>query len=88
MMSPRPGTAGSGVSASASPSFGGLDDQEESVRIAVRALGDMRNGTGAVNAPIVTGGSPMTCKSPTSFSIPTRLLPRPLLSPPLYDWFY
>lgn len=77
-MSPRPGTAGSGVSASTS-SYGGLDDQEESVRIAVRALGDMRNGTGAVVPPIVSGGSPMTCESPSSFSlllsfaVPTRL---------------
>jgi len=30
---------------------GGLDEQEESVRIAVRALGDMRNSAGTVVDP-------------------------------------
>ena len=37
-----------------------LDDQDESVRIAVRALGDMRSGAHAT-AP---AGSPSTCEFP------------------------
>ncbi|KAF9049206.1 hypothetical protein BDZ89DRAFT_705506 [Hymenopellis radicata] len=63
-----------------------LDDQDEDVRIAVRALGDMRNGGGS-------GGSATPTPTPTpalsiasSSSLPTTSLPSPAPSFSSYQY--
>ncbi|ESK82690.1 hypothetical protein Moror_11157 [Moniliophthora roreri MCA 2997] len=54
-----------------------LDDQDEDVRIAVRALGDMRNSGLSKSSP---GPTPALSEASTS-SLPTPSLSTPVLSP-------